>query len=44
METILKYFPDLTDVQRERFAALYGLYADLNAKINVVSGKDFDQQ
>lgn len=43
METILKYFPDLTDVQRERFAALYGLYADWNAKINVVSRKDFDQ-
>ena len=43
MELILKYFPDLTDVQRERFAALYGLYADWNAKINVVSRKDFDQ-
>ena len=27
----------------ERFAALYGLYADWNAKINVVSRKDFDQ-
>ncbi len=25
METILKYFPDLTPEQRERFAALYGL-------------------
>lgn len=43
LEPILKYFPDLTDLQRERFAALYGLYADWNAKINVVSRKDFDQ-
>lgn len=43
MESILNYFPDLTPLQRERFAALYGLYADWNAKINVVSRKDFDQ-
>lgn len=43
MELLLKYFPDLTDRQRERFAALYGLYTDWNAKINVVSRKDIDQ-
>ena len=43
METILKYFPDLSDEQRARFAALYDLYADWNANINVVSRKDFDQ-
>lgn len=43
VERILKYFPDLNDEQRQRFAALYGLYADWNAKINVVSRKDFDQ-
>ena len=43
MELILKYFPELTDCQRQRFAALYDLYADWNAKINVVSRKDFDQ-
>lgn len=43
MELILKYFPDLTDEQRQQFAALYDLYADWNAKINVVSRKDFDQ-
>ena len=30
-------------MQRERFAALYDLYAAWNAKINVVSRKDFDQ-
>lgn len=43
MNLIDKYFPDITAQQRERFEALYGLYADWNAKINVVSRKDFDQ-
>ena len=43
MDLILKYFPALTDVQRQRFAALYELYAEWNAKINVVSRKDFGQ-
>lgn len=43
MELILKYFPDLSEEQKSRFAALYDLYADWNAKINVVSRKDFDQ-
>ena len=43
MELILKYFPDLTDEQRRRFAALYDLYAVWNVRINVVSRKDFDQ-
>ncbi len=43
MELILKYFPEISDTQREQFAALYNLYADWNAKINVVSRKDFDQ-
>ncbi len=43
MELILKYFPDLTDRQRQQFCDLYGVYAEWNAKINVVSRKDFDQ-
>lgn len=43
IDLLLKYFPELTPLQRERFAALYDLYADWNAKINVVSRKDFDQ-
>ena len=43
MELILKYFPELTSEQHNQFAALYDLYADWNAKINVVSRKDFDQ-
>lgn len=40
---IEKYFPSLTDHQREQYRQLYALYADWNAKINVVSRKDFDQ-
>ena len=43
MELIEKYFPELTPLQRDRFAALWELYATWNAKINVVSRKDFDQ-
>ncbi len=39
---IEKYFPDLTPLQRERFAALQALYADWNAKINVISRKDME--
>lgn len=42
MELILKYFPDLTETQRQQFAALYDLYADWNAKINVISRKDIE--
>lgn len=43
IQIIEKYFPDLTPQQKEQFRALYDLYADWNAKINVVSRKDFDQ-
>ncbi|MCQ2138421.1 MAG: 16S rRNA (guanine(527)-N(7))-methyltransferase RsmG [Bacteroidales bacterium] len=42
MQTINKYFPDLTPVQQERFAALDALYRDWNSKINVISRKDMD--
>lgn len=40
METILRYFPNLSDRQKEQFAALYDLYYDWNSKINVISRKD----
>ena len=40
MEIILKYFPQLTERQKEQFAALYDLYTDWNSKINVISRKD----
>ena len=33
---------ELTDIQRERFATLDGLYREWNAKINVISRKDID--
>ena len=42
MEKIRKYFPNLTELQIERFEALDALYHDWNAKINVISRKDID--
>ena len=42
MDLILKYFPKLTERQREQYAALLPLYEDWNAKINVISRKDMD--
>lgn len=42
MDEILKYFPYLTDIQKEQFAKLDFLYHDWNEKINVISRKDID--
>ena len=42
MELIQKYFSDFSPKQIEQFAALKDLYADWNAKINVISRKDMD--
>lgn len=42
MDIINKYFPNLTDTQKEQFAALDALYRDWNSKINVISRKDID--
>ncbi len=42
MNNILRYFPDLTDGQKEMFSALHDLYRDWNSKINVISRKDID--
>jgi len=42
MDLINKYFPNLTTLQKERFAALQALYSEWNAKINVISRKDID--
>ncbi len=42
MDIILKYFPELTERQREQFAALLPLYEDWNSKINVISRKDME--
>ncbi len=43
MELILKYFPQLTDIQKNQFQMLQELYEDWNLKINVVSRKDIDE-
>ncbi len=40
IELILKYFPEINEEQRRQFEMLYNLYADWNAKINVISRKD----
>ena len=42
MELINKYFPNITEEQRQRFATLDALYRDWNSKINVISRKDID--
>ncbi|WP_430466713.1 16S rRNA (guanine(527)-N(7))-methyltransferase RsmG [Winogradskyella ouciana] len=43
MDLILKYFPNLTELQIAQFEALEQLYKDWNSKINVVSRKDIDE-
>ena len=40
MQSILSYFPSLSELQTKQFEALYDLYADWNTKINVISRKD----
>ena len=42
MDSILRYFPNLTDRQKSQFAQLLPLYADWNEKVNVISRKDID--
>lgn len=42
MEAILKYFPDLSDRQKQQFEMLGPLYAEWNEKINVISRKDIE--
>ena len=43
MQLILKYFPNLTEDQIDKFKLLESLYQDWNLKINVVSRKDIDE-
>ena len=43
MDNILKYFPNLTTIQKQQFSDLQHLYEDWNAKINVISRKDIDE-
>jgi 16S rRNA (guanine527-N7)-methyltransferase len=37
---VLKYFPNLSDLQQEKFSSLNDLYTEWNSKINVISRKD----
>jgi 16S rRNA (guanine527-N7)-methyltransferase len=39
---LLKYFPGLTDRQKDQFSRLLELYSHWNAQINVISRKDID--
>jgi 16S rRNA (guanine527-N7)-methyltransferase len=39
---IFKYFPDLSDRQKECFGKMLELYPEWNARINVISRKDID--
>ncbi len=42
VQLVYDHFKDLSEKQREQFAALDALYHDWNAKINVISRKDID--
>lgn len=41
-DLITKYFPDITQRQKEQFELLGSLYEEWNARINVVSRKDME--
>jgi 16S rRNA (guanine527-N7)-methyltransferase len=43
IDIILKYFPNITELQKQQFGALYELYKTANEKVNVISRKDIDQ-
>lgn len=40
MQQILKYFPNLTERQKEQLDSLFELYMEWNSRINVISRKD----
>lgn len=42
-DIIFKYFPSLTQEQKEKINALQELYSDWNSKINVISRKDIEE-
>jgi 16S rRNA (guanine527-N7)-methyltransferase len=42
IEIIEKYFPHLSDTQKQQFAQLKSLYHEWNEQINVISRKDMD--
>ena len=42
IDLILKYFPDISEIQKTQFEKLETVYKDWNEKINVISRKDMD--
>ena len=40
MQELLKYFPNISERQKQQFAALLPLYEEWNGKINLISRKD----
>jgi 16S rRNA (guanine527-N7)-methyltransferase len=42
LDLLLKYFPELSPEQRERFTAMGRLYAEWNERVNLVSRKDIE--
>lgn len=42
LDLLLKYFPDLSEEQRDRFTAMGRLYAEWNERVNLISRKDFE--
>jgi 16S rRNA (guanine527-N7)-methyltransferase len=43
LEVILRYFPDLSENQRNQFKQLQGLYEHWNGQINLISRKDINE-
>ena len=42
VDILLKYFPEISDIQMERFQKLEKLYPEFNEKVNVISRKDIE--
>ncbi|HRD53824.1 MAG TPA: 16S rRNA (guanine(527)-N(7))-methyltransferase RsmG [Flavobacteriales bacterium] len=42
VDFLLKYFPELISTQRDQFTRLGPLYAEWNARMNLISRKDFE--
>jgi 16S rRNA (guanine527-N7)-methyltransferase len=42
LKEIIKYFPDLSNTQKDKLSALKGLYEYWNSRINVISRKDME--
>jgi 16S rRNA (guanine527-N7)-methyltransferase len=43
LEIILKYFPDLSEKQKNQFKQLQSLYEEWNGQINLISRKDINE-